>query len=71
MDHLLEYHVCALSGVGGRRVVRTTCWGVSKLLDFLQTDPTPWWLLSSAELEYAKQQYAHKCFIVWDGLDHT
>lgn len=52
--------------VGGRGV-GTTPWGVSKLLDFLQADPTPWWLLSSAA---AAAKCPHTLF-GWDGLNLT
>lgn len=51
--------------VGGRGV-GTTPQGGSKLLDFLQTDPTPWWLLSSAAAAAAK--CPHTLF-GWDGLN--
>lgn len=50
--------------VGGRGV-GTTPQGGSQLLDFLQTDPTPQWLPSSA---------AAKCphtLFGWDGLNLT
>lgn len=51
--------MCLMQGRG----VGTTRWGTSKPLDFLQPDPGPRWLLSSAEPACAKQKSAHRRFI--------
>lgn len=49
----------------------TTCWGVSKALDFFQTDPTPGWLLSSAEPRHEAAMYPHMLYFGWHRLNLT
>lgn len=52
--------MCLMQGRG----VGTTRWGTSKPRHFLQTEPGPQWLLSSAEPACAEQKSAHRCFIL-------
>lgn len=54
------YVPCGRKGCGDHPL------GGSKLLDFLQTDPTPRWLISSA----VAAQCPHTLF-GWDGLNPT